>query len=58
MLQKSYCGGGQSGDCTVLLEIIATLDAVFPRWFDAVLPQIGCGTTAKGTRLGCGKDAP
>ena len=25
---------------------------------DAVLPQIGCGTTSKRTRLGCGKDAP
>ena len=25
---------------------------------DAVLPQIGRGTTSKSTRLGCSKDAP
>ena len=49
---KSYCVD------TVPLETIATLDAVFPRWLDTVLPQIGCSTTSKGMRRGCGKDAP
>ena len=51
----SYCGHFKIRVGTVPLEIIATLNAVFPQRFDAVLRQIGCGTTAKGTCHGCGR---
>ena len=54
----SYCGHFKIRVGTVPLEIIATLNAVFPQQLDAVLLQIGWGMTAKGTRHGCGKDAP